>query len=290
MKTLEQIQTFLLVSELGSFVKAADKLGLSAAAIGKQIKLLEAEVNGCLFYRTTRIVTLSELGSILYQEYKSFIAMHRHIEEQIAAYNGVVRGKLSICSPVYIGETYIIPHLSEFMSLYPDLTIDIDLMDRLPDLLVENRDLIVGIREWSIDQYSARKIISSQYIYCASPEYLRHYGIPSTFDQLDEHHVIIHSNDPLGFGVKVNFTPKLLLNNTQAIINAGIQGIGIIRVFKEMVEEHIMQGALVKVLTQHEESAQPLYLFYKKGKYLQPKIRKFIDFIVHKIEHKKSST
>lgn len=284
MSKLERIAAFIAVVEANSFAAAAKKQGLSAAAMSRQIARLEADLNALLLNRTTRRISLTEIGSLYYQEAKNALRGLQEAELAIAGSQNVCTGLLRVTSNRYFAINYLLPHLAEFMAHHPELQINIELAERFADLSEENIDLMFGISMQGNDGLVQRRITTTQYILCASPEYLKKYGTPQTPADLIQHHYITHSmrkpDNIVTFkdGREICVKPTLWLNDSFAMCQCAIQGMGIVRLHDYIVEKALQDGRLIEILQEFREPQQAVYLYYQQKKYLQPKIRRFIDF------------
>lgn len=289
MWNLEQIKTFKLISECRSFSKVAEKLNISAAAVGKQIKNLEDNLGATLFYRTTRHVALTELGEIFYEQCETILSEIERTNDLLATHKGKITGKLKIVSAVSFGERHIIPLVKEFLTLYPELTLYLELADRIPDLEKENIDLIMGLMQGLPQHYVCKKIKTDRYALCASLEYMKKFRIPNKPENLTEHDFITHSKRPKPQIVtfKKNMTiyvkPRLWTNSTNAMLQFCLDGLGIAMFHADVVENYIKEKRLIEVLKEYQQPPQSIFLYYKKVEYLQPKLRAFIDFFVGKL-------
>lgn len=290
MWTIDQLITFHLVAEKENFSKAASLLKLSTAAVGKQIKNLESEIGIQLFYRTTRHVKLTEIGKAFFTRSKMILNEIDKTKDFIAEQKNEVRGRIKVTSSIPFGETHIVPHLHELLALYPHLTLDLDLTDRIPDLEKEEIDLTIGLMSGLPSHYTSRRVKSVCYVLCASPAYLKRFSEPKTPLDLTSHDFITHSKRPNPSSIlfnnelQVKINPKLWTNNSFAMLNACLNGVGIGMFHFDNVKTFIQEKRLVEVLKPFRQSPQHLYLYYKTMQYMQPKLRSFIDFLMGKLE------
>lgn len=289
MKNIEQLITFKIAAEQGNFSKAALKLGITPAAIGKQIKALEKTIDAQLFYRTTRRVTLTELGEALYEQCEKLLKEAERTKDLIASHKGLPIGKLKIISSIHFGETYLVPHLTEFMTLYPKINIELELADRIPNLESENIDLAFGLMSGLPPHYIQRRLIEVRYVFCASKNYLKKHGSPQTPRDLEKHLYITHSKRPnptliiFDKNLKIPINPYLSTNSTSVMIQSCKEGLGIAMLHYNAVKIDIENGKLIEILKKYQQPKQPLYLYFRKLQYMQPKMRVFIDFVLDKI-------
>lgn len=289
MWSLDQLMTFKLVAEKQNFSKTARALNISTAAVGKQIKNLESEIGSQLFYRTTRRVMLTEVGKAFFQHCQSILAEIDKTQGFLAAQKNEVQGKLKIISSVAFGETHIVPHLKALLSRYPHLIMDLELSDRIPNIEMEEIDLLIGLMSGLPAHYTARRLKEVSYRLYASPGYLKKFGEPKTPNDLSSHAFITHSKRPnpstLVFNNKetVCLQPKIFTNSTFTMLRCCLDGLGIAMFHSDNVETALKEKHLIEILRSFRQPTQSLYLYYKTVQYLQPKLRCFIDFLIEKI-------
>jgi DNA-binding transcriptional LysR family regulator len=284
MSKIERITSFIAVVDENGFAAAARKVGVSTAAISRQVSLLEAELNALLLIRTTRRLSLTEIGTQYYQRCKHTLESLMAAETAIVESQQEAIGTLFVTSNRYFAKQYLLPRLSEFIRMNPKLHIKIDMAERYPDLEEKNIDILFGVSLEGSANLIRKRIATTRYVLCASPEYLKLYGTPSTPMDLTKHAYITHSmrrpDNCIEFkqSETVILNPTLSLNDSDAIKECAILGTGIVRLHEYIVSDALKDGRLIEVLRKFQEEHVPIYLYYQQNKYLQPKIRRFIDF------------
>lgn len=284
MSKFQRIQAFISVVEQNGFAAAARKDGLSTAAISRLVAGLEADLNAQLLHRTTRQLSLTEVGAVYYQQAKEALAALVEAEAAISNSLDEPRGLLKVTSSRYFALEYLIPRLPAFMALYPKLRVNVELAERFPDLGKEKIDVVFGVSMEGPDTLVRRQVTKTRYLLCASPAYLEQYGEPRVPSDLSKHRYITHSmrkpDNLVAFkdNKTIYVEPFLWLNDSRAICECAIQGMGVARLHDYIVAEALTKGSLVEILAEHREPVQPVYLYYQQSRYLQPKIRRFIDF------------
>ena len=287
---LEKIMTFIKVVEANSYMAAADQMKISKAAVSKQISTLEDSLGIKLIQRTTRRLALTEAGELYYQECKRLISLIGEMNELVSTMQAEPTGELRILSNRYFAERYILPSLNEFMALYPKVKINLELAERIPDFDKEKIDLVVGTSISGPPDSIQRTIGKTRYVFCASPSYLKIYGTPKKPMDLTHHRYITHTmRKPdyiLNFenNLQIHVDPILRLNDVVSMRQCAIEGIGIIKLHDYMTTEAIKKGELIEILSEFSRTEYPLYLYYAQNRYLTPKIRYFIDFLMTKLE------
>ncbi len=289
MDKLKVMKTFKLIAEEGSIARASAKLGITKAAASKQLIDLESAIQTQLFTRTTRKLKLTELGQLYYESSRKILLEVEEAESLIKQSHQNPVGTLKITSHRHFGEKYILSHLKEFITLYPNLKIDLELADRFPDLEKENIDILCGPGIEGPDNLIRKKIASIFHILCASPDYINEFGLPKTPDDLKKHRYITHSfrnpDNLLVFNNKkeIYVDYQIRLNDAKAMLQCALQGLGIVKIYNYFVDDHIKEGRLVEILQEYREPQKSIYIFYQQHKFPQQKVRVFLDFIFKKI-------
>jgi DNA-binding transcriptional LysR family regulator len=284
MSKFDQIAAFIAVIEENGFAAAARKQQVSTAAISRQVARLELELKTQLIRRTTRQVALTEIGSRYYQQAKKALDELCEAELAIADSQTTATGLLTVTSNRYFAIQHLLPRLPEFMALNPQLKVNLELAERFPDLAQEGIDLIFGVSIEGPLQLVRKRVADTRYVLCAAPSYLEQYGVPHSPADLNKHSYITHSmrkpDNVLVFkgSKEIQIKPVLWLNDSQAMCDCAIAGMGIVKLHDYIVADAIHAGHLVAILSEFQEVEQPVYLYYQQNRYLQPKIRRFIDF------------
>lgn len=289
MNDLRRLIIFVTVIEENSFAAAARKLGVTNAAVSKQVIALEEALKTQLLERTTRSLKVTEEGKIYYDHAKKIVKEMQEIESLFLDMRCEPSGQLRIASARHFSECYIIPHLNEFLEVYPKISIDLIIQERLLDLAKEGIDVSVGHSFVGGPDDIHRKISEAHYSFCASPAYLNKYGIPQKPEDLYQHRYITHRNripdNVLKFRNKkeIHIEPFMRLNDSRMMIACAKSGLGIIKLHHYSMASEIKKGELVEILQGWDTSIQPIYLCYQPQRYVHPKIRTFINFFCTKI-------
>jgi DNA-binding transcriptional LysR family regulator len=288
MADLSQMKTLVLTEELGSLAKVGKKLGISPAAISKQLTKLENELGLQLLNRTTRKVELTEIGFNYYLQCKKILEEVEAASALVSKIKEVPSGTLKIVSGRHFAVTYIIPHLKEFLEKYPQIDIDLELAERIPDLNLEPIDILIGMSISATGDIVQKKIATTSYAYCASPKYLKEFGTPKKPEDLKNHRYITHSmrkpDNELEFGKKIiKLTPFIRVNDAKSMLNLALDHLGIVKLHRYVVNDALKKGLLKEILSDYNINEIPLYVAYPHRRFLATKVRCFIDFITDKI-------
>lgn len=286
MSKLERIATLIAVVEENGFAAAARKKEVSTAAISRQITALEGELGVKLLKRTTRQVALTLAGETYYQQCKNALRTLQEAENAMDSSKKEAVGDLHIMTNRYFAQAYLIPKLPQFMKLNPKLNLHFHLAERFPHFEKEAIDILFGVSIEGSEELVRRRVATTRYILCASPDYLQKNGIPKNPSDIGEHAYITHSmrkpnNQVLlknGEAIPVN--PTLWLNDSYVMRECAMQGMGLVNLHDYIVADAIKEGGLVEILSEYQEPKNNVYLYYQQSRFMLPKIRRFIDFYV----------
>lgn len=287
------MKILLQVVDSGGFARAAEALGLSNAAVTRQIAALEHHLGARLLNRTTRRLSLTEAGI-------EFCARARAILEQIAeaqsaAAQGVAprpAGVLRISAPLSFGVLRLADELPGFRARYPELKLDIDLSDRVVDLANEGIDVALRISAALDASLIARRIAPIGMVVCAAPKYLKREGTPRVPGDLERHEVLSYKylwcgddwafTDASGAVSQVRVRPTVHATNGDLLRRLAVADGGIILQPDFLVEEELRRGRLVQVLEDYRATEFSLYAVYLSHQHLPTRVRVFIDYLVER--------
>lgn len=285
-----QMEVFVRVAEEGGFSAAARSLKLTPSAVSKLIGRLEDRLGVRLFHRTTRSLSLTEEGRAFKQRSVEILNEIEQAEAAVSALHDHVTGTLRITATVAFTRVHVLPLLPEFMSMYPDLRVELELSDRPVDLINDGFDVGLRLQEHMEDEsLVARRLAINRRVICATPEYLKKHGIPKTPDDLLEHNCLVHSslsafNDwefESEEGVRT-LRPKgnFEANSAYALYEAVLAGIGVARLATFVIQPDLKAGRLKPVLTDYEHEKSSILIVYPHRRHLSSKVRVFVDFMV----------
>ncbi|MBV8635128.1 MAG: LysR family transcriptional regulator [Burkholderiaceae bacterium] len=290
MDRLAEMMTFVKVVETKSFSAAARQLGSSKSLVSKQVSQLEAGLGVRLLHRTTRSLGLTEIGSAFYEHCA-------RIEQQIGAAMETVkqlqvepRGILKLTSPVIFASLHLAPILQAFQKRYSQVEVELNASDRAVDLVEEGYDLALRISSDPAPGMVARKIAPMRWAVVAAPSYLKRHGTPQTPQDLLRHNCLVYQGLPAKRGgwrfkaggreVSVPVTGNCRANNQDVLHAMARDGIGIAMFPTYAVYKELKSGKLVELLVGQQSNAeQALYAMYMPHRYMQPKVRVFIDHL-----------
>ncbi|HSI51662.1 MAG TPA: LysR family transcriptional regulator [Ideonella sp.] len=289
MDKYQEMRVFAAVVDASSFVNAAEALGLSKQAVSRYVGDLETRLGVRLLRRTTRKLSLTDEGEIFYIRCAELLGNIDDAETEITSRTGAASGPLKVNAPLSFGLIYLAPLWPQFMKLHPKVTLDVTLVDRVVDLVEEGFDLAVRIARLPNSSLISRKLTSTRVILCASPEYLQQRGAPAHPSELAQHSVVSYSLLSTGESweftgpdgpVSVKVSPRMRTNSGDTCRAAALQHQGIILQPSFMVGPDLAAGTLVEVLPGYRALELGVYAVYPSRKFLAPKVRLLVDFLV----------
>ncbi len=292
--TLPFLQSFVQVVEEESFALAAKKMKISTSAISKQINKLEEILGLQLLVRTTRTMVLTPPGILFYDQCKNILMKVEEAQDAIGELHAEPQGRLNVVSARYFAKQFLNPHIDAFLDKYPAIYLNLEWAERVPDMEKEEVDVLIGM---SLQPESTniiqKKLMSTRYVFTASPSYLKKYGTPKTPIELLEHRYLAHSmrkqNASLLFSnhSPVQIKPFLQVNDAETLLNFAIKGMGIMKTHEYVVSEAIDLGLLIEILNPFSQEEVPIYVAYPQRRILSRKIRCFIDFVQERLPKEK---
>jgi len=287
MDRLDELAVFVAIIEAGSLVSASRRLRRSPPAITRALSSLEDRIGVRLVDRTTRRLAPTEAGSTLAERARALLAGY---EEVLAgASEAPIRGVLRITAPVQFGRRHVAPIVSAFLNAHPDVRVELSLNDRNVDLIEEGLDLAVRIGPLADSSLVARQVGSVRRVVVASPAYLARRGVPRTPSDLATHDTIFGMArsparewrfGPSQRGPLVRLSPRLLVDDVEAQLQAAQSGRGIARVLSYQVSDELASGVLVRLLQDFEPEPLPVQLVTLSRSHMAPKVRAFLDSAV----------
>ena len=288
MNRFQEMTVFVAVVDAGSFVGAADALGLSRAAVSRLVGELESRLGVRLLHRTTRRLSLTDEGRIFHLRCKAVLAEVEEAEAEVSARSGAARGLLKLNVPVTFGLLHLAPLWSEFMAKHPGVVLDITLSDRVVDLVEEGYDLAVRIGRLASSSLIGRQLSSTRMVLCASPGYLAAHGAPRHPRDLADHAVISYSLFSMGEQwefegpdgpVSVKVEPRMRTNSGDTCRQAALHDSGIVLQPSFLVGEDVEAGRLVELMPEYRSIELGIYAVYASRQHVSPKVRLLIDHL-----------
>lgn len=290
MDRFDAMRVFTRVVERRSFTHAATDLGLPRSTVTDAVKQLEQRLGVRLLERTTRHVGPTLDGEAYHRRCLAIIA---DLEDAEGAFGGArPKGMLRIDVHGTLARHFVLPSLPDFLAAYPDIELIMSEGDRLADLVREGIDCVLRVGDLRDSDMVARRVAMLEEITCAAPAYLDRVGMPTGLDSLDGHHMVGFWSSatgrllPLEFTVdgivrRVGLPATVTVNGAESLVAAAKLGLGLIQVPRYHVEDDVEHGMLIPLLPDYPPPPMPVSLLYPRNRQLSPRVRVFIDWLVH---------
>lgn len=289
MDRVDLFRIFTRVVECSSFTRAADTLGVPRSSVSAAVQELEGRVGARLLHRTTRVVSPTQDGEAFYERCLRLIADVEEAEN-IFRQSATPSGRLRIDVPGRIGRLIVIPALSSFLDIYPEIEIDIGVTDRAVNLVEESIDCVLRVGPLADSGLIARPIGELVLINVASPVYLERYGVPEVPNDLHAHLAVNYASPSSGRvedwewveggGLKARpMRCRVTVNSAEAYIAACLAGFGLIQIPAYDVWRHIEAGELVEVMPHYRAAPMPMTLLYPHRQHLSRRLQVFADWL-----------
>ena len=291
MDKLRAMQRFVRVVEMNGFANAANGLSMPPSTVSRVIKDLESHLGARLLQRTTRTLSLTPDGILYYDHCRRILSEVDVVESALSGSTVPPRGKLRVDMPLSLARRVVLPAIRDFQDRYPDIDLALTLGDRPVDLVQEGVDCVLraGIPESSA-VLVARRIGSFEWVTCASPKYLKNHGEPKSLEDLRSHRLVQFLSGRNGRSVDWHFlvdgeertvrvSGNLAVNDTDAYVTCGLEGLGLIRIANFIAQSYLRDGRLVSILGAYGAPEVPLSIMYPQNRHLSPSVRAFVSWI-----------
>jgi DNA-binding transcriptional LysR family regulator len=292
MDRFADLEAFVAVVKARSFSAAAERLGTAKSALSRRISGLEQRLGTKLLHRTTRKLSLSDAGRVLYERASRLLADLNETEEAVRDEHAELRGRIKLAAPLTFGIRHLAAAISDFMGIHPELQIDLDLNDRQVDLVEEGLDIAVRIGELTDSSLIARRLTVIRRVAVASPGYLAKHGTPTHPLELADHLGLHYSNlshreiwrfqDRQQREWLPDLPIRLRANNGDLLITAAEAGLGILVTPTFIAHTAIEQGRLVPILTDFRLRDLGLHLVYTPGRQWSRRVRVLADYLAER--------
>lgn len=295
MDRIDAMTLFVATINAGSLSGASRSTGLSLSTVSRHLTSLEEKVGTKLLVRTTRALALTEAGRNYYERAKQLLADIDELETSLTNEAASPSGQLTISGPTLFGRVYILPILADFIVRYPDITLDILLLDRPVNLVEEGVDLAIRIYDLNDSNLMVRRLGNLRWVFSAAPEYLEARGTPTKPEDLAHHDCLLfyeESKTPTwpilldGKPGQVKISVKASSNTLDSVIAAAVAGAGIVHAPAWAVADHVANGRLKVVLRDCELPPRPINAVFTHSRLLSGKVRVLLDILAEQIsEH-----
>lgn len=292
MDRLDCDRMLIAVLDSGSFAGAARRLGVSPGQASKLVSRLEADLGVQLIKRTTRALSPTEVGQAYYERVRLLIEEFDTLDASVRNASGAPAGRLRLTAPLSFGKIQLMPLLLAFAEAFPDIQLDVNLSDRVMNLVDEGFDMAVRVGKPSDSSLIARKLCDARIDVVAAPAYLERHGEPTRPEQLAAHECIVDDNfrDPLNWrfrtvrpkgDVTVTVAGRLRFSNGEACLAAAEAGFGIARVPSFIAAASLREGRVRRIMRDSDDAPLGIYALYPPARHLALKVRTLVDFLAN---------
>lgn len=292
MDKLRGMETFVAVVECGSFTGAAARLEMSAVMVGKYIALLEGQLGTRLLERNTRRQSLTDAGRVYFDEARRVLEQVANAERSVERLQLAPAGTLRVSAPVSFGASIIAPLTASFLQAWPEVRVELDLTNRMVDLVDEGIDLAIRIGDIQRTDLVAKYLAPYRMAICAAPDYLARHGTPQTPADLAGHQCLSHTvwtarNEwrlP-GAAEEVRWKRDAVLrcNDGYALRMAAVAGAGLLLQPEVLLAEDLANGRLVRILQNYTPEPRPIHLLWRQDLRPLPKLTRFVEHLLKEV-------
>ena len=290
MDRFETMRVYIRVSELASFSKAAESLGLPKATVSTAVQQLEAHLGTRLLHRTTRQVQMTQDGQMYFERCKDLLSDMEELESLFKKDARSISGRLRVDMPQGVAKNIVLPQLGKFLKQYPGIEVELSSTDRRVDLIAEGFDCVIRVGNLVDSGLIARSLGKLAIINCVSPGYIKEFGEPKTVADLENHYLVHYSTalgaKPEGFeyfnGDSFQSVPmkgRITVNNSDAYSAACLAGFGIVQVPAIGMKNNLENKAVVQVLPNLKAEAMPVSIIYPHRRNISKRVQVFMDWI-----------
>lgn len=289
MDRLTSLGVFVAAVEEGSLAAAARRFGLSPAMAGKHVGALEAELNARLLHRTTRRLSLTDIGQTYYERCKRILEAFEEAGREASDSQGIARGVLRVAAPVTFGAMHLGEVVARYMEDHPQVNVEVLLADRYVDLIDAGVDVAIRIGRLEDPGLVTRRLAPCRMVVCASPAYLRRHGTPRKPDDLMCAQRLAFSEavsagdwtlrDEKNRAYVIDGPCRMAANNTQMLLAAAVAGAGIVYGPTFVFGAQIRRGELVVLLPAYRATELTIQAVYPSARRIPLKVRRFVDYL-----------
>ncbi|HGY2643938.1 TPA: LysR substrate-binding domain-containing protein [Klebsiella aerogenes] len=292
MDKLRGMETFVAVVECGSFTGAATRLEMSAVMVGKYIALIEGQLGTRLLERNTRRQSLTDAGRVYFDEARRVLEQVANAERSVERLRLAPAGTLRVSAPVSFGASIIAPLTASFLQAWPEVRVELDLTNRMVDLVDEGIDLAIRIGDIQRTDLVAKYLAPYRMAICAAPDYLARHGTPQTPADLAGHQCLSHTvwtarNEwrlP-GAAEEVRWKRDAVLrcNDGYALRMAAVASAGLLLQPEVLLAEDLANGRLVRILQNYTPEPRPIHLLWRQDLRPLPKLTRFVEHLLKEV-------
>jgi len=291
MDRLTAMQVFAEVAKRGGFTAAAEHLDITRVKATRYVSELESWLGTRLLQRSTRRVSLTEAGEACLRQCEQMLSLTQDLQSTVGRRDRSPRGQLRMTTSISFGQAHLARAVADYLELYPDVSVDLMVVDRAVNLIEERVDLAIRIAGELDPNLVARRIAPCRSVICASPDYLRTRGTPDHPHALREHNCLTYTNfgrsewrfgDGQGEEVQVEIRGNLTANEAFILMEAALAGAGIAQLPSYLANPLIKRGELIELLPQWSPPELVIWGVYLSRRHLPATVRTLLDFLVER--------
>lgn len=287
--TAPAMLVFAEVVDAGSLSAAAQRLGVSKASVSRSVALLERSLGAQLLRRTTRRMSLTDVGEVFLARCQRLVEEVEEAEQSVGELQSEPRGTIRLAAPMSFGHREVAPRLPAFLARHPKLRIHLDLTDRFVDLVREKFDLAIRVSERLVESSLVqRRLCPLTLAVCAAPSYLHRRGTPREPEELRDHECLSYGPTTTTWsfsrGRRIEVSGVMTIDNGDALRQVALAGHGIVYLPTFLVADDLRTGRLVSILAQDLDAVGGAFAVYPESRHLSPKVRALIDALVASFE------
>jgi DNA-binding transcriptional LysR family regulator len=297
MDRLTSLTAFVRVVDSGGFSAAGRRLNMSTTMVSNHVQALEERLGARLLHRTTRKVSLTEVGKAYYDRATQILADIEQADDIAGALQSTPRGTLRIYTATHI-VPFVAPVVAEFLRSYPDVKVDLNMGERTIDIIDEGFDVAIRLTPPPDSSLIVRSLATWRHVLCCSPSYLEKHGRLQQLSELSEHNCVRHALYPFGdewhfadrkgMPATVRVSGNLISNSGETLRRAALDGIGITLAPGFLIHDDLEEGRLVRLLPEYRPVELSMNAVYPHRHHLSAKVRTFIDMLAqHSAEQQK---
>jgi DNA-binding transcriptional LysR family regulator len=290
MDRLTSLAAFVRVVDSGGFSAAGRRLNMSTTMVSNHVQALEERLGARLLHRTTRKVSLTEVGKAYYDRATQILADLEQADDIAGALQSTPRGTLRIYTATHI-VPFIAPVVAGFLATYPGVKVDLNMGERTIDLIDEGFDVAIRLTPPPDSSLIVRSLATWRHVLCCSPDYLEKHGPLRQLSELADHNCVRHALYPFedewrfvdrkGTPASVRVAGNLISNSGEMLRTAALQSVGICLAPGFLVADDLESGRLIRLLSEHRPVEFAMNAVYPHRHHLSAKVRSFIDLLAH---------
>jgi DNA-binding transcriptional LysR family regulator len=290
MDRLTSLTTFVRVVDSGGFSAAGRRLNMSTTMVSNHVQALEDRLGARLLNRTTRKVSLTEVGKAYYDRCTQILADLEQADDVAGALQSTPRGTLRIYTATHIVQ-FVAPVVADFLKQFSGVKVDLTIGERTVDMIDEGFDIAIRLTPPPDSSLIVRSLATWRHVLCCSPDYLEKHGPPKQLSELADHNCVRHALYPYGeewrfadrkgAPASVRVSGNLISNSGETLRTAALQGVGISLAPGFLIADDLESGRLVRLLSEYRPVELAMNAVYPHRHHLSAKVRSFIDLLAH---------